>query len=112
MSTRPSAQFYAKAPVIFPICAVAIFTAMRCYAPDPAGGANSALPDQTSWLDLGRGRKGKRERKGKGKGDGKRRGKKNGSGSEKRGRKEKGTKGRDGGGRKEKGRICAVVIFP
>ena len=53
-------------------------------------------------------RKGKRERKGKGKGDGERRGKKNGSGSEKRGRKEKGTKGREGGGRKEKGRnLCS-----
>jgi len=32
---------------------------MRCYAPDPAGGANS-IP-QTSWVDFG-------ERKGKGKG--------------------------------------------
>jgi len=82
---------------------------MRCNAPDPAGGANSALPDQTSWLDLGEGKEGEkgaeRERKGRW---GKKGKEKNGSGSEKRGRKEKGTKGREGGGRKEKGRnLCS-----
>jgi len=86
---------------------------MRCNAPDPAGGANSALPDQTSWLDLG-------ERKGRGKGSGK--GKERAMGKEgerkmgvgvKRGeeRRRGQREGREEEG-KRKGGICAVVIFP
>jgi len=39
---------------------------MRCYAADPAVGANSA--PQTSWLDFGE-RKGMKKGRGKGKGE-------------------------------------------
>jgi len=92
---------------------------MRCYAPDPASGSNSAPPDLTSGF-LGKEGKGKTRRNGKERA-GKRKGKEKKLKGKKRGGNEKGTKGREGGGRErerkeEKGKgkmqeFCAVVIF-
>ena len=74
-------------------------TAMRCYAPDPARGDNSA--PQNSWYDFGE-KKGRRKEK---EGKEKRRGERNGKEvkGKSRGRKEKGTEGWE--------ILCAVVIF-
>ena len=90
------------------------FTAMRCYAPAPAGGAKSA--PQTSWLDFRERKKGKKEGKGKG---GKRKGE-GGKGKGNKREKEKGTKEREGGERKRemkeerkgKGRNLCSCDFP
>ena len=59
-------QFYTKCTVLALICAVLTaqqFTAVRCYVPGPAGGANSAPPDLLAgfWGDE---KNGKREMKG------------------------------------------------
>ena len=102
------------------------FTARRCYAPDPAGGASSA--PQTSWLDFGERkerRKGRgKERLGIRKGEGERKRKEKEVTGKRREEKEKGTKERTGGERKmerkeekekrgrERDEFCAVVIFP
>jgi len=67
--------------------------------PTPAGGANSAHPDQTSWLDFGE-RKGRR----KVEGDGKERAMGKEMERKGTGENEKRTKGKEGDGRKEKGK--------
>jgi len=83
---------------------------MRCYARDPAGGANSAPSELLAglWGD---------ERKGKGKGEGGRKGKdkevKGEKGEERRRGQRKGRE-KEGEGKRKRGReeFCAVVIFP
>jgi len=73
---------------------------MRCYAPDPAVGANSA--PQTSWLDFGE-RKGRKKAGVKERGKRKGRGVKKGKGNE-REKEGKGKGGMRDGEEKERGK--------
>jgi len=98
------------------------FTTLRCLAPDPAGGANSAIPELLAGF-WGQERNGKWEIKWKEmekKGRVGKKGKRQGSKLEKERRKGEGGKGkgvrRKGEERRKMGKegrnFCAVVIFP
>jgi len=81
---------------------------MRCYAPDPAGGANSALPDLLAGFGGGKGRE-KGSGKGKERAMGKEGERKMGAGVKRGEERRRGQReGREEEG-KRKGGICAVV---